>query len=80
MGLALAAPALHYLVHHGINIASLAGASVQGVAYDPEWHAEVDRATFTGPIGMLVAIVAIAMTFPALKAARLQPVEAMRYR
>lgn len=80
LGLALAAPTLHYLVHHGINIASLAGTSVQGVAYDPEWHAEVDRATFTGPIGMLVAIVAIAMTFPALKAARLQPVEAMRYR
>ena len=42
-----AAPLL--LVHHGVNIASLAGASVQGVAYNSEWHAEVDRATFTLP-------------------------------
>jgi ABC-type lipoprotein release transport system permease subunit len=79
-GLALAAPILHYLVHHGISIASLAGASVQGIAYNADWHAEVDRATFTGPIVMLLFAVAVAMTFPALKAARLEPIDAMRYR
>jgi ABC-type lipoprotein release transport system permease subunit len=80
LGLTLAAPALYYLVHHGVNIASLAGASVQGIAYSSEWHAEVDRATFSGPIVMLILVVGVAMTFPALKAARLQPVDAMRYR
>jgi ABC-type antimicrobial peptide transport system permease subunit len=80
VGLLLSAPLLYYLVHHGVNIASLAGASVQGVAYNPEWHAEIDRATFAGPITMLMVAVALAMTFPALKAARLQPIDAMRYR
>jgi ABC-type lipoprotein release transport system permease subunit len=80
VGLVLAAPLLYYLVRHGVNIASLAGASVQGIAYNSEWHAEIDRATFTGPIGMLLFAVGAALTFPALKAARLQPVDAMRYR
>jgi ABC-type lipoprotein release transport system permease subunit len=80
VGLALSAPLLWYLVHHGINMSSLAGASVQGIAYDPEWHAEVDRSTFAAPLTMLLFIVGVAMTFPALKAARLQPVDAMRYR
>jgi putative ABC transport system permease protein len=80
VGLGLAAPMLYWLVHHGLNIAPLAGASVQGIAYDPVWHAEVDRATFTAPIAMLVVAVGVALIFPALKAARLQPVDAMRYR
>lgn len=80
IGLALAAPLLWLLVHHGINISSLAGASVQGVAYNSEWHAEVGRGTFTLPIVMLVFAVGVALTFPALKAARIQPVDAMKYR
>jgi ABC-type antimicrobial peptide transport system permease subunit len=76
----IAAPALHYLVHHGVNLSSLAGASVQGIAYNSQWHAEVDRTTFTAPIAMLLVIVGVAISFPALKAARLQPVDAMHYR
>ena len=80
VGLLMAAPLLYYLVHHGIDIASLSGASIQGIAYNAEWHAAIDRATFSGPIVMLLIAVAIAMTFPALKAARLQPVDAMHYR
>jgi ABC-type lipoprotein release transport system permease subunit len=80
VGLLIAAPALHYLVHHGVNLSSLAGASVQGIAYNSQWHAEVDRTTFTAPIAMLLVIVGVAISFPALKAARLQPVDAMHYR
>lgn len=80
LGLALAAPLLYYLVHHGINLSALAGTSVQGVAYNSEWHAEVDRSTFAGPITMLIFAVGVALTFPAIKAARLQPVDAMHYR
>ncbi len=79
-GLALAAPLLYYLVHHGVNVASLAGASVQGIAYNPEWRAELDRATFSSPVAMLLIAVAVAVTFPALKAARLRPVDAIHYR
>jgi ABC-type antimicrobial peptide transport system permease subunit len=79
-GLLLAAPLLYYLVHTGVNMTSLSGASIQGIAYNPNWRAEVDRSTFSGPIVMLLFAVAAAITFPALKAARLQPVEAMHYR
>lgn len=80
LGLAWAAPLLYYLARHGIDLASLAGASIQGVAYDSHWYAAVDRTTFTGPLAMLLVAVAIALIFPALKAARLSPLDAMRYR
>lgn len=80
VGLLFAVPLLHLLVHHGIDMSSLAGATVQGVAFDPIWRAEVGRATFLGPIAMLIGAVAIATSFPALKAARLEPVRAMTYR
>ena len=72
LGLVLAAPLLFVArAARRVNIAALAGASVQGIAYNSVWHAEVDRATFSGPVGMLVFSVAVAMIFPALKAARL---------
>jgi ABC-type lipoprotein release transport system permease subunit len=80
LGLALALPALGYLAHHGIDMAALGGVHYQGIAFDSLWRAEVDGATFVGPIATLLIVVAVAMTFPAWKAARLQPVDAMRYR
>ncbi len=80
LGLSLALPALSYLARHGIDMAAFGGMHYQGVAFDSLWRAELDRGTLVGPIATLLIVVAVAMTFPAWKAARLQPVDAMRYR
>ena len=78
-GIALSVPAILYLERVGIHLASLAGISVMGIAMDPVWRATIYAGAFTGPALTLVAIVALAVVYPALKAALIQPVEAMRY-
>lgn len=80
LGLALGTPALIYLERVGLDLESLAGVSVLGIAMDPLWRAAVSPATFTGPVAMLVAIVFLASLYPAWKAAWISPLEAMRYR
>lgn len=79
-GLTLSLPALYYLSTVGFNIASLAGVSIMGIAMNPIWRGVVSGETFSGPVGLLVLVVAIAVLFPAFKAALIQPVEAMRHR
>jgi ABC-type lipoprotein release transport system permease subunit len=79
-GSLLAAPALWYLVEDGLDMSAMGGASIAGIAWDPVWRASVDSGTFAGPIITLVAIVAVATFYPAFRAARISPVEAMRHR
>lgn len=78
IGLALALPGLAYLSLVGIDLGSLAGISIMGVAMQPVWHAAVSVRAFVGPVLTLVTIVALAVVYPALKAALIRPVEAMR--
>jgi ABC-type lipoprotein release transport system permease subunit len=79
VGLALSVPGLVYLTRTGINLESLAGVSVLGIAMDPIWRAAVDSTIFTRPIVTLVSIVSLAVIYPALKAAVIEPVDAMRH-
>jgi ABC-type lipoprotein release transport system permease subunit len=53
--------------------------SMMGIAMDPIWRAEASPETFTQPIVVLLCIVAVAVIYPALKAALIEPVEAMRH-
>ena len=75
-------PVLWYLVHARHRRRQLAGASVQGIAYSVRSGTPSVRraATFTGPVVMLVVVVLLAALYPALKAAWIQPVDAMHYR
>jgi ABC-type lipoprotein release transport system permease subunit len=79
VGVTLAVPGLWYLSNTGIDLAQLGGVTIMGIAWDPIWRAHVQLDIFTRPILVLVSIVALAVFYPALKAALIQPVEAMRH-
>jgi ABC-type lipoprotein release transport system permease subunit len=78
VGLALAIPANHYLVHTGLDLSALGNVTIMGMAWDPIWRSHVELSTYTGPTIMLVVIVAFAVSYPAVRAATIRPLDAMR--
>jgi putative ABC transport system permease protein len=79
IGGGLSLPGLAYLSRTGIDLSAVGDLSLGGVAWDPIWRAEVNAHTFVGPVITMVVIVALAVLYPALKAAFIRPVEAMRH-
>ena len=79
VGMTFALPALWYLVEFGIDVGELGGVQVFSATIAPVWRAAVTPAVFVFPTVNLVALVGLAVVYPALKAARISPVEAMRY-
>ncbi len=78
-GVVLAVPAMGYLSEVGIDAGSLGGVDMMGVAAPPVWRGVYDAGTLAGPLVMLLVIVALAVAYPAAKAAWIRPVEAMRH-
>ena len=79
LGLALSLPTLWYLVEFGIDTGALGGVSVIGATFATVWQAAVSPATFVTPAMTLILLVLLAVIYPALKAAWISPVEAMRH-
>ena len=79
VGLALSLPTLWYLVEFGIDTGALGGVSVIGATFATVWRAAVSPFTFATPALTLILLVLAAVIYPALKAARISPVEAMRH-
>lgn len=79
IGVALSVPGLWYLTTVGIDTGALGGISLMGVAFSQIWYAVVTPYTFWGPVLALVVMVSLAVVYPALKAARITPLEAMRH-
>ena len=79
IGLLLAGPTLWYLTVVGIDTGALGGVSIIGGTIATIWQAAVSPATFLTPVMTLILLVGAAAIYPALKAARISPVEAMRY-
>ena len=79
VGVTLALPAMGYLSEVGIDVGSIGGVDMMGVAAPPLWRGVYDASTLAGPLVMLVVIVALAVVYPAAKAAWIRPVEAMRH-
>ena len=79
IGMALALPTLWYLVEFGIDTGALGGVTVIGATFATVWRAAVSPATFVTPAMTLILLVLAAVIYPAVKAARISPVEAMRH-
>jgi len=79
-GLLLALPGMWYLSEVGIDVGSLGGMNVMGLAMRPVWNGVYTLDTVVVPIILLVVIVFFAVLYPALKAALIRPVQAMQYR
>ncbi len=80
IGVSLAIPGLVYLRDVGLDMGSLGGISMMGVAFDPIWRAVVTPESFGQPLFTLLFIVALAVVYPVWKAATLHPVEAIQHR
>jgi ABC-type lipoprotein release transport system permease subunit len=79
VGLLLALPGMWYLTNRGIDVGALGGMNVMGLAMKPVWNGVYTPSTVLMPIVALLLIVSLAVLYPALKAALIQPVEAMHH-
>ena len=79
VGLVIAFPALLYLERVGLDLSAMAGVSIMGIAFDPIWRARITPDVITQPVLMLLGMAGVAVIFPALKAAWIRPVDAMRH-
>ncbi|MBW2608988.1 MAG: ABC transporter permease [Deltaproteobacteria bacterium] len=71
----------HYLQNNGIDLSSISqGASFGGVAMDPIWCTYVTKEALIYPIAFLFIIAVLAVIYPAIKAAVIQPVKAIHHR
>jgi ABC-type lipoprotein release transport system permease subunit len=80
LGLILAIPAMWYLTKYGINMGALGGMDAGGVAIAEIWYAEFSLQTCALPITILWVMTLIAVLYPAIKAAWIHPIHAMRHR
>ena len=72
--------AAHYFQKNGIDLSSISGStSFGGVAIDPIWNALVTTEALILPIVFLFIISAVAVIYPAIKAAVIRPVKAIHY-
>lgn len=69
-----------YFQNNGIDLSAIAGStSFGGVAIDPIWYAYVTKEAVIIPIVFLFIIAAVAVIYPAIKAAVIRPVKAIYY-
>lgn len=79
-GLILSVPVLYYVTRVGIDLAALGGQiSMSGIGLDPVMRGIVNPTIVVGPLSTMFVIVLLSMLYPAVKAARIKPVEAMRH-
>src|SRR5579859_1220817 len=79
LGAALGTPLLWYLQVHGLNVSGDRGAvSLAGVAVGPLWYGQQDFTAYTQAALGLAITVLVSALYPALRAARFRPTEALR--
>lgn len=78
-GIALAAPGMFYLQTYGVNVGALGGVQMIGMTMPAVWKGQFSVESSAAPVVMLFVIAILAVLYPALKAARVSPVEAMHH-
>ncbi|MEO0600769.1 MAG: FtsX-like permease family protein, partial [Myxococcota bacterium] len=79
VGAIIAAPAMWYLSTYGINVGALGGMEMSGLTMPAIWKSHYSLETSGVPVVLLFFIVFGAVFYPAVKAALISPVEAMRH-
>lgn len=79
IGISASIPGLYYLTEVGIDTGSLAGMPMMGIAMASEWRGMITPYVILGPVVTLTVMALLASIYPAVKAARISPVEAMRH-
>ncbi|MCY3965926.1 MAG: ABC transporter permease [Acidobacteria bacterium] len=79
IGLVASLPTLWFVTTRGIDVGQLGGTAIMGVSMDRIWTGAVSPATIAGPVFILLFIVGLAVLFPAFKAARISPIEAIHH-
>ncbi|WP_231288333.1 ABC transporter permease [Mariprofundus ferrooxydans] len=70
-----------YYQQHGIDMSALAGSiSYGGIAFDPVWYGAITTHALLYPVLFLFVVAAVAVIYPAGKAALLSPVKAIYFR
>lgn len=78
LGLVLAAPFALALQTRGLDMTFLAGATVMGLSSPAVWKGKFTLAVVAQPVIVLLVVVGTSVLWPAWRAARLRPLEAMR--
>jgi ABC-type antimicrobial peptide transport system permease subunit len=79
LGAALGVPILWYLQVHGLNLGGNRGAiSLAGIVVGPQWYGRPDFAAYAQAALGLALTALVAALYPALRAARFRPSEALR--
>ena len=79
LGAALGSPVLWYLQVHGLYLGGSRGAiSLGGVVVGPLWYGRQDFTAYTQAALGLAVIAVVSALYPALRAARFRPAEALR--
>ena len=80
IGVVLALPTNWYLSTEGLDLSdTMQDLSVMGTTMESLWISQVTLETYTIPILAMLVIVFLAVTYPALRAAFIKPITAMRY-
>lgn len=80
IGVGLSLPTVWYLRDHGLHMGPEDGITIAGVTTSRIWYAAPNLQTWLMPIAILLVVVALAVLYPALKAAMIRPIEAIRHR
>jgi len=79
-GLAIAAPGMWWLANKGIPAGALSGTDMMGVAMRPVWYGiYYPEDIIKGPVFLLFFVVFFSVLYPSLKAALINPIEAITY-